>query len=244
MQPGDTITPTGGQPQTPETPETPMSNEQGAASNELAARSSQETVSESPKPEVPQPVAPVSPAPLVTAEPETIPSYNQPVFDIENDNPTELPQVETISWSASEFIEHEKPHGWYAILAAGAILLSTILYFLVRDVVTVVVVGIATVLLGVVGARKPRSMNYALSQTGIQIGEKTYPYSIFKSFSMIEEGAIDSIQLMPLKRIMPPVSIYFPPEQGDQIFEILSAYLPHEDREHDPLDRLMKRLHF
>lgn len=229
MQPGDTITPAGGQPEPSAQPPLPTPAPEPAPA---------------PPVEAPQPVTPTSPEPIKATEPETIPSYNQPIYETDKENLISPPQTETVSWSASEFIEHEKPHGWYAILAVGAVLLAAILYFLVRDVITVVVVSIAAILLGVVAARKPKSMDYSLSQAGLRIGEKNYPYSTFKSFSMIEEGAIDSIQLMPLKRIVPPVSIYFPPEQGDQIFEILAAYLPHEDREHDPLDKLMRRLHF
>jgi hypothetical protein len=160
--------------------------------------------------------------------------------------PTPLPVDDNgdLRWTASEFIEHQKPQGWYVSVGLGGFLVAGLLYFISKDIVTSVVVLIAALLFAAAGARKPRAMPYVLSRGGLQIGEKAYPYSMFKSFSVIEEGAIDSIQFLPLKRFMPPISIYFPPEQEDQIVELLADYLPHEDRDHDAIDRLMKRLHF
>lgn len=212
MQPGDTITPVGGQPD--------------------------------PGVEIPEPPTPLGPA-TPQPEPEQPEVPQAPPTPIENFTATpEPPTGGPLSWTASEFVEHQKPQGWYLTLTMAALAVSAILYFILRDVVTVVVVAIAAVLFGMVGARKPRSLTYALSPTGIQISDKFFPYTEFKSFSVIEEGAMDSIQLAPLKRFMPPISLYFPPEQEQEIVGLLSDYLPHEDRSHDAIDRLMKRVRF
>lgn len=155
--------------------------------------------------------------------------------------PADLP---TVTWSASEFIDHQKNAGWFFGLAGATILAGAILYFLTKDIVTVVVVAIAAVLFGITAGRKPRTLNYQLDHRGVQIAEKSYPYVLFKSFSVLEEGAFSSIQLMPLKRFMPPITLYYPPETEDQIINTLGNYLPHEDRQHDAVDRLMKRIRF
>lgn len=211
MQPGDTITPVGQQPDP--TPQPPVQTPEQSI----------------PEP-VPQPAPPAyEPEPTFGADPAPAPL---PV----DSNP--------LSWTASEFVEHQKPQGWYLSVVIAAIVLSGVMYVLLRDMVTVIVVAIVAILFGIVGAKKPRTMSYTISVNGIQIGEKTFPYAGFKSFSVIEEGAVDSIQLMPLKRFAPPVSLYFPPEQEQEIFDTLAAYLPHEEKTHDPIDRLMKRLHF
>lgn len=215
MQPGETITP-GNQPQP--IPRIPV--EQPAT------------------PAQPAPEPPVEQPETNTAPPET--ANFQPEQD---DAPTFEPR-EPLTWTASEFVEHQKPHGWYALLGAAAVVIAAVVYFLTHDTVTVVVVILVAVMFGVVGARKPRSMTYMLSQTGLQIGTKTFPYASFKSFAVIEEGAMNSVQLLPLKRLVPPISLYFPPEQEQEIVETLADYLPHEDRDHDAIDRLMRRLHF
>ena len=63
-------------------------------------------------------------------------------------------------------------------------------------------------------------------------------------FLVIQEGGVESIWFTPLKRFMPMVSIYFDPEDGDKIADILSEFLPFENRELDPVDRLMHRIRF
>ena len=99
-------------------------------------------------------------------------------------------------------------------------------------------------LVGMVGARRTRSMTDTRGQYGLKIGDKFALYASYKSFAVLEDEAIDSIQLTPLKRFSPPISLYFPPEQEEEITQILSDYLPLEERNHDPIDRLMKRMHF
>lgn len=183
------------------------------------------------------------------AEPEPA-STSSPLPDPQRTTPRDTTNVEvkphdnSISWTASEFIEHQKPRGWYVLVVFCGLAISAGLYFILHDMITTVVVAIAALLFGVGGARKPNSRNYSLSPDGLHIGEKIYPYSTFKAFSVIEEGVIDSIEFVPLKRLMPSISIYFPPEQEEQIVSLLADYLPHEDRDHDPIDRLMKRMHF
>lgn len=194
--------------------------------------------------EVPEPTPPLGPAPP-QPEPEEPDVPAAPPSPVEAQySSAELPNHAPVSWTASEFVEHQKPQGWYAILTLGAVVISAVLYFMLQDIVTVVVVALAAVMFGMVGARKPRSLTYAIGQAGVKIGEKSFPYEAFKSFSVIEEGAIDSIQLAPLKRFMPPISLYFPPDNEQEIVETLAAYLPHEERNHDAIDRLMKRVHF
>lgn len=196
---------------------------------------------------------PPTPLPSQQQEPVTPSQAPEPIANtppqqavVTTGIPTPLPVEDPgdLRWTASEFIEHQKPQGWYMIVGLGGLLIAGLLYVVSRDIVNSVVVFIVCILFAAAGARKPQAQTYVLSRGGLQIGEKAYPYSLFKSFSVIEEGAIDSVQFLPLKRFMPPVSIYFPPEQEDQIVELIADYLPHEDRERDPIDRLMKRLHF
>jgi hypothetical protein len=97
---------------------------------------------------------------------------------------------------------------------------------------------------GALAARKPRELTYSLDDHGLQVGDKFYPYMDFRSFSVMEEGAIHSITLMPLRRLMPLLTIYYDPADEDKIVNALADMLPHEDRQHDMVERLMRRLRF
>ena len=91
---------------------------------------------------------------------------------------------------------------------------------------------------------KPRQLAYKIDNSGINIGSKLYPFEQFKSFSLAREDAIEYVNLMPLKRFMPDVSIYFPPEETEKIVTILSDHLPHHDTGERQIDKLAKKLRF
>ena len=180
----------------------------------------------------PQDIAETTPSPF--AQPAPQPTYDQPLQDV----------PEAVSWTASEYIAHQKSGSWYfGLLAAGSVL-AAIIFLLTRDVVTLVTIIVVTILFGVFASRKPRVLQYELNESGITIAEKHYVYEEFKSFSVHDEGGVRSLFLLPMKRFMPGLSLYYPPDQEDQILQTISLYLPHEDREPDPVDRLMKRVRF
>lgn len=149
-----------------------------------------------------------------------------------------------INWTASEFVDHQKNSSWFMALIGIALLAIAIIYLMTEDIFTVVVIAVAAALFGVTAVRKPRTLQYQLSSSGVTVGGKHFSYGMFKSFAVLEEGAFSSVQLIPLKRFMPPISLYYPPDQEDQIVNMVGNYLPHEDRRHDPIDRLMRRVRF
>lgn len=149
-----------------------------------------------------------------------------------------------VHWTASEFIAHTKTAGWYMLLVVAALLLAGFVFIVTKDKISAVMIVIVAVIFAVFAARKPRELNYQVDGSGVQIGPKAYPYGAFRSFSIVEEGAIESIWLMPLKRFMPILTIYFDPKDGQKIVDVLAQFLPVENRQMDPIDRLMHRLRF
>jgi len=150
-----------------------------------------------------------------------------------------------LSWEASEYADNEKAAGWYVVLAVAAVAVGVITYLLTNgDLVTTFAIAIAAVLFGIVAARKPRTLRYVIDGHGVTIGEKSYPYAMFKTFSVNTETTLHSVQLLPLKRFMQPISIYFPPNKEEAVVNILGQYLPYEERGHDAFDRLMNRIGF
>lgn len=160
--------------------------------------------------------------------------YNQTVED----------SAEEVVWTASEFVAHDKSAGWYTTLALVAVLVAVGVYFLTRDYVSAGVVIFAAIVFGIFGSHKPRQLQYRLNHRGITIDKKNYSFNEYRSFSVIQEEAFSSITLMPLKRFAPPLSLYFAPEDEEQIINILSATLPFEERNRDAVDALMHRIRF
>lgn len=153
-------------------------------------------------------------------------------------------EIGPVTWTASEFVDHEKDFSWFLKLGGITVVLVAIIYLVTEEAITSIVIILASALFGVTASRKPRTLEYQITPAGVSIGGKLYKFEIFKSFSVIEEEAFNSIQLMPLKRFMTPISLYFPPEQEEQIITTLGSYLPHEERGRDPVDRLMRKVRF
>ena len=165
---------------------------------------------------------------------DTNPTTNTPVTD---QNSQEL------SWTASEFIEHKKTAGWYIILAVISLGLTAGAFFL-EGIFTAVIVLISAILFGYVAAKKPRELPYVVNSDGVKVDNKLYRYSNFKSFSLIQEEGIQSIWFMPMQRFAPGLSIYFSPEEGQKIVNLLGTFIPYEERKLAPIDKLMHRLRF
>ena len=158
----------------------------------------------------------------------------------------ELPkqQAPLIQWKASEFIDHQKSTGWFLPLVATGLAASIIVYFLTRDILAVSVLVLGTITFAVYAKQKPRTLTYTLLPGGIKVGEKSYSYDDFKTFSIIQDGALFTLFLQPIKRFVPPITIYFDPDDGEKIFDTLATHLPHEEREQDPIERFMRKIRF
>lgn len=190
-----------------------------------------------------QPQAPVEtsvPAPVPQQpEPATTPQIPQ---QIQNSQPQE--SKEGISWIASEFILHEKTGNWYLAMIGITVVISGIIFAITRDAISTGAIIFGAIIFGVYASRKPRQLNYHIGSDGIQIGPRSFNYAEFKGFSIVQEGAFSSIVFSPLKRFSPLVTIYYPPEQEDEIASIIASNLPFEERKQDPIDRLMHKIGF
>ena len=167
----------------------------------------------------------------------------------ENPDTGVLPQApafdesQTVSWEASEYIHRSKDFSWKIIF--GIVVLIGVGLAIWAQAWTfaalVVAMGIA---MGVFAFRQPKVKRYTLTHEHLQIDEHTYPLAEFRSFGVLAEDAFYSIMLIPTKRFMPAISVYFAQEDGEQIVDILSSHLPLEDIEPDIIDTIMRRLHF
>lgn len=253
MQPGQVITPRGSvEPSGPDGAPNPDRGPTGPP---------EPTPSPVPPPEPVSPpstavTAPAAAAPAVAASPvnaqppvaATAPNAaQQPGWHAQQTFGASTPQPpldQAITWTASEFISNEKGTGWYAILFAGSAVLAALVYFLTKDKISTGVVVLAALAFANFAGHQPRTQQYGISRDGVQIGMKLYNFQDFKTFSVIEEGAIASIVFMPLKRFMPPLTIYVAPDMEDQVVDYLGAFLPFEQRRADAIDNLLRRIGF
>ncbi len=150
----------------------------------------------------------------------------------------------TLSWQASEYVHHEKERLWFVMLGACGLALLAVAIFLIQSYTFAALIVVMTVALGVYAARQPKIISYQLGSSGIQINDKHFYFHDFRYFGVIEDGPLYSIMLVPNKRFMPAVNIYFPAENGEAIVDAIGSRLPMEYVELDSFDKMMRYLRF
>ena len=69
----------------------------------------------------------------------------------------QAPSADDVTWSASEFVAHDKSINWYIALAASVLFFTAIVYLITKDKITSGVIIFAAIIFGVYAARKPRT---------------------------------------------------------------------------------------
>ncbi len=151
---------------------------------------------------------------------------------------------DSINWNASEFMHHEKSSIWYIYVVLAALALAAAIYFITKEIFSAVVIVLIAIVFAIFGALKPKVLEYAIGPDGIQVGQKHFSFEEFRSFAVIAEGALPSIQLLPHKRFAVAITMYFEPKDADKIIEILGKYLPFEHQKRDLTDKLASKIHF
>ncbi len=171
--------------------------------------------------------------------PQTTGQANDPVAQ-------ESPQVGEITWTASEFIAHDKNKMWYVFTGGAVIAIAAVVFLLdsSHGWFSPLMILMAGGIFAFYANRKPQILDYSVDSDGVHVGQKLYRYGDFKSFAVIQEGAINSIMLIPLQRFMPGLSIYYEPKDEQSIVDAIGTYLPHEERQQDVIDRLMRKIRF
>lgn len=149
-----------------------------------------------------------------------------------------------ISWTASEFVHSQRDIVWFGAFFGALIAICVGIYIFVKDIIASVSILTAGILFLIMVVKKPRAMQYSITDNGISIGEKFYDFSSFKSFNLSANNGISSVDLIPIKRFGAEISIFLPPEQGQTIVNLLSTHLPHDERVGNKLDALAKKLRF
>lgn len=195
----------------------------------------------------PQPSVQVQPSNTASSpsiEPSPQVSYRAP----ENVSGTAAPAEESpavdgvLEWSAPEYIQKSKSTIWFAGLGVVALILVLVDIFFMRVYTFSALVVVMSVAVVVWSRRPARTVYYRLDESAIVINEKRFPFRDFRSFGVVQEDGFYSITMVPSKRFLPSVNIYFPEDLGEYIVDTLGVFLPMEKIKLDFIDNLMRRL--
>jgi hypothetical protein len=149
---------------------------------------------------------------------------------------------EPVRWQASEYIHQEKNALWFLIFGIVVLGLMALAILLMQAWTFAVLIAVMAVAVVVYARRPPRVLTYTLSAKGLYVGDRLYDMSEFKSFGVIHDGAEFSVMLIPVKRFLPGVTVYFPEALGEQIVDFLGARLPMQELHLDVIDKIVRKL--
>lgn len=195
--------------------------------------------------QAPVPVAAPAPTPVVAQAVATPTEYaddEEYEEDEYEDGTAEPVDLSTpVAWEAKEFVHQEKNGLWYAGFALIILVLIAVSIFTQAWTFTALLVVIAVVII-ILAKRPPRIMSYSLSDKGLHIGDTLHAFSDFRAFGVIHDGLEYSIMLIPTKRFLPGVTVYFPEEKGEDIVDALGSRLPMQDLRLDVVDKIVRKL--
>jgi hypothetical protein len=176
---------------------------------------------------------------------------SKPVNNIEE---TKTP-VETFGqplffWQAPEYINYEKGTLWYIVVVILAIFAVAItVYFAVSsgnwsNWILIPVIIMFVVVLFFYNRRKPQLRDCAFNERGVRIGEKIYFFNQFSSFWFLESPEGISLNLQPLKRFSPIVTLPLSNINPEDLKPILNKNLPEQKKEEAFIDRIARKLKF
>lgn len=168
-------------------------------------------------------------------------------YDLTAQQPVSTPPSNSadvsVDWEASEYIHHDKGALWIVCLVAAAAVLVAIAVWLQIWTFAILIV-IMAIAMGVFAFRPPRVLHYKLNSDSLTVDDKLYNLADFRAFGILSEGAFYTIMLLPAKRFMPAVNVFFAEQDGEKIVDILGVHLPMEQLHLDMVDRLMRQLRF
>jgi hypothetical protein len=156
-------------------------------------------------------------------------------------------QRQPIAWETDEYRHFEKSRDWYwalgLIAVAGAV--GSLLF---NNILLAVFILIAAFVLAIFAARKPERVTFKITQRGVRVNEKLYPYQNMEAFCIEEQDLndtdYDKLIFEFKSHFIPDMVIPLEGIDSDEIHDFLLDYLPEEDIYESPVHRFMEALGF
>lgn len=147
-----------------------------------------------------------------------------------------------IKWEGYEYTHKPKSGDWFWFIASGALVLITASILLKNFLLGVIAIA-GAFSIAILGAQKPRKLNYAIQNRGIKAGSHFYPFKELESFWINYEPPLKKeLLLKSKKKIMKHIKIPLDNNNPKSIREILKKVLKEEEQEETFVDIVTEKL--
>lgn len=146
-----------------------------------------------------------------------------------------------ITWTGHEHTHFERNSEWFwalgLIAVAGAV---TALLF--DNLLFAIIILIISFVLAIFAAKKPDELDFAVTQRGVRINEKLYPYKSLESFGIDEfsQHHHPKLVLKPKSTLSQDIIIPLDEVDADEVHDFLLDFLPEEDHEEPASHKIME----
>lgn len=153
-------------------------------------------------------------------------------------------QPRGITWEAYEHHHDGKKSDWFWILGIATIA-SAIASILLGNTLLGVLILIGGVVVAILASREPKIIAYAVTQRGLRIDDKLYPYTTLEAFYIEEDGPFGPQLLVRSEKIFMPLLILPLPEDAmEDIEDLIAERLPEEHIEEPLAHKLLEFFQF
>ena len=149
-----------------------------------------------------------------------------------------------IIWEAPEHYYQEKGGDWYFSLAVItiAVVVAALMF---GNILFALLLALSGFALGIIGAKRPSIVPFAVTVRGIRVGDELYPFSTLNSYHIDEEDFRGpQLIILTKKHFLPLLVIPIPAGYIDDIEDILQGRIKEELLQEPLFMRVLEKFGF
>jgi hypothetical protein len=153
-----------------------------------------------------------------------------------------MPRPPIFEWQAKEYEFQEKSADWYwalGIITAAAVIAAV----LFGNLLLALVIVAAAVAIALQAAKRPKAYRFAITEYGLQIADRLYPFDTMLHFSVLEYPDHDLPPALSIKTrslLSPHLLVPLVDVDPDEVYEYLSIHLEEGNHETSVIDRMVE----
>lgn len=153
--------------------------------------------------------------------------------------------IESISWTALEFVPQDRPLWWFIVffLAAGGLIAFGIYS---KSIMTTILFSLLAVVTFGFAVKKPRRLGHILSAEGITIGRKLLPYREIRKFWLhYNPPMVKTLNIETTASVNNTFTLQLENQDPVAVKRFLKKYLPEDlEREETIADAIARKIKF
>jgi len=171
-------------------------------------------------------------------------TINRPRPPRRETEPTSPADTPLIGWETPEFVQYQRSRKWF-LVAILVFAILVIFALITKQWLMAAVIIVSGVVIFMFTQQKPKTVPFAISHAGITFGNRFYPYSEIKSFWIVYEPRVKTINFEMTRRLSTIITVQLLEQDPLPIRKFLKKYIPEEkSRGEEFSDRISRLLRF